>query len=286
VSGKPLTPSTRPARHRCAGRIGLAERTHAVGVHERDHAGTDVVGSVHSWDLSTGVDGPGPRLAVFLKGCPLACQYCHNPDTWSMRGAKRMTSGELLARARRYAPLLRAGGGVTVSGGEPLLQPAFTAALLSGARTLGLHTALDTSGALGDRADDTLLSDVNLVLLDIKAGTPETYRRLTGGDLEATLRFARRLADRGTRMWVRHVLVPGWTTSAAELDALTGHIARIADAVDRVEVLAYHTLGAAKWDALGMRSALADVSPPTPDELAEAAAKLSRAGLPTVTVGG
>ena len=141
--------------------------------HERPDHGRRVTGSVHSWDLSTGVDGPGTRFVVFTAGCPLRCVYCHNPDTWAGRAGQRMSAAEVLALAAGTGGSSRAsGGGLTVSGGEPLLQPAFTRAVLAGAKELGLHTALDTSGYLGARADDDLLDATDLVLLDIKSFDP------------------------------------------------------------------------------------------------------------------
>ncbi len=128
-------------------------------------------GWVHSWDLSTGVDGPGTRLVVFLSGCPLRCKYCHNPDTWHRHDGTETPRKDLRKLMRRYRSFIAsAGGGFTVSGGEPLQQPVFTRALLEDARELGLHTALDTSGFLGRRADEGLLDATGLVLLDVKAG--------------------------------------------------------------------------------------------------------------------
>ena len=162
--------------------------------------GPEITGSVHSWDLSTGVDGPGTRFVVFTAGCPLRCVYCHNPDTWAGRAGQRMSAAEVLALAARYRRFIAAsGGGLTVSGGEPLLQPAFTRAVLAGAKELGLHTALDTSGYLGARAGDDLLDVTDLVLLDIKSFDPAIARRVTGRGIAPTLAFARRLAARGSR---------------------------------------------------------------------------------------
>src|SRR4051794_14029860 len=154
-----------------------------------------VTGAVHSWDLSTGGDGPGLRFVLFTAGCPLACAFCHNPDTQSMRSGTRRTAAEVLDRIRRYRAMLRrVDGGVTVSGGEPLLQPAFTEAILTGASELGLHPALDTSGALGRRASAPLLEATTLALLNIKAIDARLYRSLTHGRLAPTLIFADRLA--------------------------------------------------------------------------------------------
>ncbi|TDC47159.1 radical SAM protein [Micromonospora sp. KC207] len=155
--------------------------------------------------------GPGTRFVVLLAGCPLRCRFCHSPDTWYRRSGRHRTVDELMARAERYRRLIPvAGGGVTISGGEPLLQPRFTGEVLRCCHALGLHTALDTSGFLGARADDALLDATDLVLLDVKSRNPATYRRVTRtGEIGPTLRLGRRLAARGTPIWVRFVLVPG-----------------------------------------------------------------------------
>ncbi|MDQ7904013.1 pyruvate formate-lyase-activating protein [Phytohabitans sp. ZYX-F-186] len=221
-----------------------------------------IAGAVHSWDVSTGVDGPGTRFVVFLGGCPLRCLYCQNPDTWRMRRAQRTDLETLWTIVSGYTRFIRvAGGGLTVSGGEPLLQPAFAEALLVRAREAGLHTALDTSGVLGDRAGDRLLDATSLVLLDIKSGDPDTFRRVTGGDLAPTLRFGRRLAERDVPMWIRFVLVPGLTDAPANVDAVARHAASLST-VERVEVLPFHRLGAEKYAALGLRFPLARTPPP------------------------
>jgi pyruvate formate lyase activating enzyme len=229
------------------------------------------IGRVHSWDVSTGVDGPGTRLVVFLAGCPLRCLYCHNPDTWRMRDGRLRGVAELERRMRRYARFVRtAGGGFTVSGGEPLLQPDFTRDLLEAAHRAGMHTALDTSGFLGARADDRLLAATDLVLLDIKAGSEDVYRRLTGGVLAPTLAFAERLAGLGKTVWVRYVLVPGWTDAAAEIEAAADRCAALN--VARVDVLPFHTLGRAKYERLGMAFPLERTPVPKADDVRAARA--------------
>jgi pyruvate formate lyase activating enzyme len=240
---------------------------------------TEVAGSVHSWDLSTGVDGPGTRFVVFTAGCPLRCLYCHNPDTWFMRNGQRTTARDVLDRAERYrAFLIRAGGGLTVSGGEPLLQPEFTGAVLDGARKLGLHTALDTSGALGSRADDTLLASVDLVLLDVKSIDPRRYADLTGGALRPTLDFAERLSRLSKATWVRYVLLPGWTDDPGHLGRLAEHLAGLGN-IERVDVLGYHRLGRDKYAELGLPDRLAGVPAATPDQVAAAQDVFAAAGL-------
>lgn len=239
------------------------------------------LGSVHSWELVTAVDGPGTRLTVFLAGCPLRCLYCHNPDTMEMRRGRPVTAEEVLGRVRRYAPVLTVtGGGLTISGGEPLMQPAFVARLLRGAKEMGLHTALDTSGYLGAHCTDAMLDDVDLVLLDVKSGIPETYRRVTGRDLQPTLDFSRRLAARGTEMWIRFVLVPGLTDDVENVDAVARHVATLGS-VRRVEVLPFHQMGQDKWASLGMRYELDGVRPPSPETVERVRGQFRARGLTT-----
>jgi pyruvate formate lyase activating enzyme len=225
------------------------------------------------------VDGPGTRFVVFLAGCPLRCQYCQNPDTWRMRPHQRTSLDDLWRTVQGYTRFITvAGGGLTVSGGEPLLQPAFTEALLRRAKQAGLHTALDTSGNLGDRATDALLDATDLVLLDIKSGDPATYRNVTGGELAPTLRFARRLGARGTPMWIRFVLVPGLTDAAANVDAVARFTAALST-VERVDVLPFHRLGAAKYATLGIDFPLPDTAPPSPELLDRVRTQFRRYGL-------
>jgi pyruvate formate lyase activating enzyme len=219
---------------------------------------------VHSWDLSTGVDGPGTRFVLFLAGCPLRCVYCQNPDTWSERDGRVESVDDVMAQLVRYRNVFaRTGGGVTVTGGEPLLQPAFTAEVLKACRESHIHTALDTSGALGARATDDMLLDTDLVLLDIKSWDPRTYAAVTGGaDVTPTLAFARRLAALERLTWVRFVLVPGLNDAPANIEPMADFVAGLSN-VSRVEVLPFHSLGTAKYDALGLPFPLADRPAPT-----------------------
>lgn len=229
------------------------------------------LGSVHSWELVTAVDGPGTRLTYFLSGCALRCLYCQNPDTWRLPDGVPTTIEEVKKRIFRYAPVLRAtNGGLTVSGGEPLLQTAFLGRMLCYAKDLGLHTAVDTSGFLGARASDALLDNTDLVLLDVKSGLPETYRMVTGRNLAPTLAFGRRLADRGTRIWIRYVLVPDLTDAVENVDAVADYVAELQQrgaggVVERVEILPFHQMGRDKWHQLGITYPLEETQPPTPD---------------------
>ena len=221
-----------------------------------------VTGSIESWDVSIGVDGPGTRFVVFTCGCPLRCTYCHNPETWRMRDGRRVSVDEIMGEVAAYRRFITvAGGGVTISGGEPLLQPDFTGELLRRCHEEGLHTALDTSGLLGDRATDAMLADTDLVLLDIKSFDATRYRELTGGSLQPTLRFARRLSDLGRPTWIRFVLVPGHTDDLNEIDAMAAFLAGL-DNIELVDVLPFHRLGTTKYERLGLRYPVADVTPP------------------------
>ncbi|NLH79392.1 MAG: pyruvate formate lyase-activating protein [Phyllobacteriaceae bacterium] len=235
-----------------------------------------IQGWVHSSEIGGAVDGPGIRYVLFLSGCMLRCRYCHNPDTWHMHHGKPTSSKAVLADLARYAKfLIHAKGGLTLSGGEPLVQPDFTHAILRGAKEMGLHTALDTAGFLGLHADDYLLADVDLVLLDIKAFSEETYRDLTGVALQPTLDFAERLARMGKPVWLRYVLVPGLTDKFDEIEGLAAFAAKLGN-VERVDILPFHKLGEFKWAAEGIPYTLADTPPPTP-ELAERVRETFRA---------
>jgi pyruvate formate lyase activating enzyme len=226
-----------------------------------------LTGAVHSWDLSTGVDGPGTRFVLFLSGCQLRCVYCQNPDTWSERDGAVESVDDVMSRIARYRAVFeRTGGGVTITGGEPLLQPRFTAALFRACREEGIHTALDTSGSLGARASDELLLDTDLVLLDIKSFVPETYTVVTGGgSVTPTLGFARRLAALERPTWIRFVLVPGINDAPENVEPLADFVATLG-IVERVDVLPFHTLGAAKYAAMGLPFPLADSAAPTAEQ--------------------
>jgi pyruvate formate lyase activating enzyme len=241
---------------------------------------TEPTGSVHSFDLSTGVDGPGTRFVAFLAGCPLRCLYCHSPDTWYQRNGRTSTVPALMAEVHRYRRFIEvAGGGVTISGGEPLQQPAFTRAFLRACHAEGLHTALDTSGYLGAKADDGLLEATDLVLLDVKSWDPQLYHRVTGtGQIDPTIRFASRLADRGIPIWVRFVLVPGLTDEDDNVAGVARFVAGLGN-VERVDVLPFHRLGDRKYEALGLPVPLSRTRPPSEEQLRRARDAFSDRGL-------
>lgn len=237
------------------------------------------LGSVHSWELVTAVDGPGTRMTLFLAGCVLRCKFCHNPDTWKMRDGAMHTIDEVMARITRYERIFKTvGGGVTISGGEPLMQPAFVAQVFRRCKELGIHTTIDTSGYLGARASDQLLDDTDLVLLDVKSGDPDIYQEVTGVKLEPTLAFGRRLAAREKPIWIRFVLVPGLTDGYENVEAVAEYAASLAT-VQRVEVLPFHQMGRDKWQRLGINYELEDVEPPDADLVARVREQFRSRGL-------
>jgi pyruvate formate lyase activating enzyme len=228
----------------------------------------DEVGSFgycHSYETSSRYDGPGLRLVLFLSGCLLRCTYCHNPDTWHLKDGTYVSVDQVLRRIADFASSIQAlGGGLTISGGEPMVQLAFTKRILAGTRRMGLHTAIQTSGFLGDRADESFLSEVDLVLLDIKSSDPETYKRTTERDVAPTLRFAERLAALSKPVWVRFTLVPGETDDPANVDGIARFVAPMKN-VQWVEVQPFHQMGSFKWKAMGLEYKLENTQPPSRD---------------------
>jgi len=233
-----------------------------------ENAVKDEVGSFgycHSYETSSRYDGPGLRLVLFLSGCLLRCTYCHNPDTWHLKDGTYVSVDQVLHRIADFAPSIQAlGGGLTISGGEPMVQLAFTKRILAGARRMGLHTAIQTSGFLGDRADESFLSEVDLVLLDIKSSDPQTYRRTTERDVAPTLRFAERLAALAKPVWVRFTLVPGETDDPANVGCIARFVAPMKN-VQWVEVQPFHQMGSFKWKAMGLEYKLENTQPPSRD---------------------
>jgi pyruvate formate lyase activating enzyme len=222
-------------------------------------------GYAHSYETSSRYDGPGLRVVLFLSGCLLRCTYCHNPDTWHLKDGTYVSAQQVLDRLAGFASAIKAlGGGLTISGGEPMVQLAFTKRILAGAKKMGLHTAIETSGFLGDRANDSFLSFVDLVLLDIKSSNPDTYRKVTSRDLAPTLRFAERLASIGKPAWVRFTLVPGQTDDPANVEGIAKFVAPMKN-VEWVEIQPFHQMGAFKWKAMNLEYKCADTTAPTHD---------------------
>jgi len=258
-------------------RVGLAENVPEIDLRAAVASGD--VGFLHSFTTGSTVDGPGVRLVAWTAGCNWRCVYCHNPDTWSMRNGIPVPLERAVDELRKYRQGLRVmKGGFTLSGGEALLQHRFAARLFAAARSLGIHTALDTNGMLGDRLSDDELGTIDLVLLDLKGWDPQRHRRLAAADNGPTLEFARRLGVLCRPVWIRFVLVPGWTDDPDEIARLAEFAAGLGN-VERVDVLPFHQMGRFKWLELGMEYALADVSPPSAESTERACALFRAAGL-------
>jgi pyruvate formate lyase activating enzyme len=226
---------------------------------------TGETGFLHSFTTGSTVDGPGVRLVAWTAGCQWRCLYCHNPDTWNMMNGIPVTVTRATEELRKYRRGLKVmGGGLTISGGEALMQDRFVVKLFTAAKMMGIHTALDTNGHLGERLTDDELKQVDLVLLDIKTWDPERHRQLTGKDVGPTLEFARRLATRKVPIWVRYVLVPGLTDDAADIGQIAEFAAELGN-VERVDVLPFHQMGKFKWERLGLNYSLAEVKSPDHD---------------------
>ncbi len=232
-------------------------------------------GRISATESFGSVDGPGIRFIVFVQGCRYRCQYCHNPETWEREGGYEATAEEIFRQAWRYRPYWKQTGGITVSGGEPLLQLAFVTELFRIAKAKGVNTVIDTAGEPFTYDDpffsafEELLPLTDLFLLDLKQIDDVKHRALTGVSNESALALARFLSERGKRMWIRHVLVPGWTTGEDDLRRLADFIAGL-KTVDRVEVLPYHAMALHKYEELRLPYRLGDTPAPTAEEIARA----------------
>ncbi len=229
-------------------------------------------GYVHSLESFGSVDGPGVRYVIFLSGCAMRCQFCHNPDTWNMKEGQVTTVDELLNKALRYKGYWGNKGGITVSGGEPLLQMDFLTELFRKAKQAGIHTTLDTSANPYTEKEPwhskwlELMKYTDLVLLDIKQIDEKEHIKLTGHTNRNILAMAQELSDMGKPAWIRHVLVPGGSDKDEFLHRLADFIHTLKN-VERVEVLPYHTLGTFKWEKLGIPYPLEGVKPPTQERI-------------------
>ncbi|WP_027416522.1 pyruvate formate-lyase-activating protein [Aneurinibacillus terranovensis] len=235
-----------------------------------------MVGRVHSIETTGMVDGPGIRYVVFVQGCLMRCQFCHNPDTWDRTGGQVMNSETLFADLLSYLPYYTvSGGGLTVSGGEPLLQADFVKELFEKCRSRGIHTALDTTGIVWNEDVESLLQVTDLILLDLKEMNPEKHRDLTGVYNSSVLQFAERVAERNIPVWIRHVMVPGLTDHPDSLDEMGAFIQAMPN-VERVELLPFHKMGEYKWSQLGIPYRLSDVEPPAEEVMRAAYRRLTR----------
>jgi pyruvate formate lyase activating enzyme len=240
---------------------------------------TGDIGFLHSFTTGSTVDGPGVRLVAWTAGCQWRCLYCHNPDTWNMMNGRAVTLDRAVEELAKYRHGLKVmHGGFTLSGGEPLMQDRFAVRMFAAAKQLGIHTTIETNGSLGNRLTDAELDNIDLVMLGIKTWGTDRHRELTGRDIEPTLAFARRLADRKRPMWVRFVLVPGLTDKSENIAEIAKFAASLGN-VERVEVLPFHQLGRFKWTELGIDYKLTDVEPPSPDLLKRVCEEFRAAGL-------
>jgi pyruvate formate lyase activating enzyme len=217
-------------------------------------------GYIHSIETLAAVDGPGVRTAIFLQGCPQRCIYCHNPDTWKGKGGQEMSVEELVEKILRYRPYYKETGGVTISGGEPFFQAEFVCELLKALKKEGIHTAVDTCGYYLDDIVKEALLYTDLVLLDVKHTDPQMYQKITKADFSRLIRFLDYMKQMQKPLWIRQVIVPGYTDSEAQVEALL-ELLKGAN-VQRIDLLAYHTLGVPKWKELGMKYELEGVQPP------------------------
>jgi pyruvate formate lyase activating enzyme len=261
-------------------RVSLGEKVSEADIRAALKSGE--LGFVHSFVTGSAVDGPGVRLVAWLAGCQFQCVYCHNPDTWKMTNGMPVTLSRAVEVISQYRHALRTmKGGLTISGGEPLLQHHFVLKVFAAAKKMGVHTALDTNGYLGERLSDADLACIDLVLLDLKAMTPDLHRRLTAMDNKPIHEFARRLAAARRPIWVRFVLVPGWTDDMAEVERIAAFAAELGN-VERVDVLPFHQLGRFKWEKLGMDYQMRDAQPPSRETVNEALSRFRAVGLNAV----
>ena len=236
-------------------------------------------GYIHSVESFGTVDGPGVRFVVFMQGCPLRCLYCHNPDTWAIHGGTQMSASEVLRKMTRNLPFYETGG-ITVTGGEPLLQLDFVTELFTLAKEKGIHTCLDTSGITFDKSNtekfDLLMDVCDLVMLDIKHMDEQAHIHLTGASNNHVFDFMEYLRNKGKPVWVRHVIVPDITYNKEQLCALGAYLKSF-DNVERVDVLPYHTMGVVKYQALGDEYPLKDVPALTKEDAQKALEIINKA---------
>lgn len=226
-----------------------------------------MIGRIHSIETCGTVDGPGIRYILFTQGCPLRCKYCHNPDTWKMNDGKEEDTTSLIQDIKKYKSFMNcSGGGITVSGGEPLLQPDFVKDLFMKCKSEGIHTCLDTSGFVDIQKADPVLDYTDLVLLDIKSFNPDVFKDLTGVPLDLTLAFANHLKERNIPVWLRYVFVPNLTDNKKDIEDLAKFLSTLPN-VQRVDLLPFHKMGEYKWEQLGYEYSLLDTEQPSRSEI-------------------
>jgi pyruvate formate lyase activating enzyme len=262
-------------------RVKLGEHVPETDV--RSALRTGDMGFLHSFTTGSAVDGPGIRLVAWTTSCMFRCQYCHNPDTWTLANGIPVTLHRAIEEIRKYASGLKAmNGGFTLSGGEPLMQARFAARLFAATREMEVHTALETNGYYGDRLSDAELGDIDLIILDMKAFTPAQHKRVTQGmDNGEVLAFCQRLSRLNRPMWLRYVLVPGLTDDPSEMEQVARFGASLG-VVERAEILPFHQMGKYKWEKLSLDYKLADTQPPSVDAATLAREIFARKGLKAV----
>ena len=241
------------------------------------------IGNIHSIESCGTVDGPGIRFVVFMQGCPLRCQYCHNPDTWKIDDGNQMTVPELMTEVVKYKSYMNfSGGGITITGGEPLMQLDFVYELIEACKKEGIHTAIDTSGYVFNERARKIIDAVDMVLLDIKHSDPEQYKVITGGRLAPTLEFLDYLGTISKPVWVRYVLVPTLSDQPEAIEALAILLSKYSN-IERIELLPFHKMGEYKWEELGLAYGLKDIDEPDKAAIVEAMAILKSHNLNITT---
>ena len=261
-------------------RVGVSEKVDEIDIRSAMESGD--WGFIHSFTTGSAVDGPGVRIVGWLSGCQFRCVFCHNPDTWKVVNGTPIRLERAVEVVSQYRQSLRTmKGGLTISGGEPLIQYRFLSKLFPAVHERGIHTTLETNGYLGARLTDDDLASIDLVMLGLKAIEPDLHKRLTGMDTKPVHEFARRLAARKHPVWIRFVIVPGWTDNMEEVDRMAEFAVCLGN-VERVDVLPFHQMGRFKWDKLGMDYKMRDAKPPSPETMDEAISHFRAAGLNAV----
>lgn len=275
-----LAPEAPPVGSPFDFRIGAAQKLEETDIRSAIESGE--WGFFHSFTTGSAVDGPGVRLVAWLSGCQFKCVFCHNPDTWKSSNGTPVPLERAIEVVRQYRNSLRVmKGGLTISGGEPLLQNRFLQKLFPMVKELGIHTDLETNGYFGDRLTDEDLASIDLIMLGLKAIDPDLHKRLTGMDNKPVHQFARRLAERKHPIWIRFVVVPGWTDTLDEAARMAEFAASLGN-VQRVDVLPFHQMGRFKWEKLGMEYKMRDAEPPSKETLDKAIGRFQAAGLNVV----
>ncbi len=261
-------------------RVGISEKVDEIDIRSAMESGD--WGFIHSFTTGSAVDGPGVRIVGWLSGCQFRCVFCHNPDTWKVVNGTPVRLERAVEVVSQYRQSLRTmKGGLTISGGEPLLQYRFLSKLFPAIHERGIHTTLETNGFVGARLTDEDLASIDLVMLGLKAIEPDLHKRLTGMDNKPVHEFARRLALRKHPVWIRFVVAPGWTDNMDEVDRMAEFAASLGN-VERVDVLPFHQMGRFKWDKLGMDYQMRDAKPPSREVVVEVVSRFRAAGLNAV----